>query len=143
MKRASRTGANMRAVSAMELAEMRRHSARVRACAEALALPNRRAENPVRYGVLFLTPQEPGRAGFSNSFQHGGAPKFSAIRDRHRHAAVRPFAGESPFRLIPATTSERDELPDCPVVRACLNAADDQRRPGFPFPSARDSEPHR
>src|SRR5690606_16165158 len=79
MKRASRTGANMRAVSAMELAEMRRHSARVRACAEALALPNRRAENPVRYGVLFLTPQEPGRAGFSNSFQHGGAPKFSAI----------------------------------------------------------------
>ena len=81
MKRASRTSANIRAVSEMELAAIFRHSERVRACAEVLALPHKRAENPVRYGVLFLTPQEPGRAGFSNSFQHGGAAKFSAIQD--------------------------------------------------------------
>ena len=31
---------------------------------------------------MFFTPQEPGRAGFSNSFFDGDGAKFSAIRDR-------------------------------------------------------------
>jgi hypothetical protein len=56
-----------------------RHSDSLRACAEALALPHKRAENPVRYGVWFLTPREPGPAGLSNGFLDGDRPEFRAI----------------------------------------------------------------